>query len=293
MNIFTRLYKYQAKRFPIKFLFFTTAASVLCSAAVYNYETSVLKIIMAFFAVFCFIFHVRVIDELRDFDDDAKNHPDNPIHNGIITIKQLFIADILGLIYIVAVSILFGRFSMIFASALVIFTTIASKDFFMRKFIVGKNVLYHIINSPQMILLQFYIFSILFGKVTFSKIEWFTVIFVYMNIFVLEVVRKIKIPEEESPVSDTYSKSFGFKKSLVINYLLAFVSFMSYFFLILYLDIEKELLFLILSLPVMLFLTFSTFKHIKSKTRKTQNILLLSVMIMYVGLNLLICLSVI
>lgn len=290
MNIFKGLYIYQKKKFPVKFLFFTTLASVMCSAAVVNYQTSIIKIIAAFFAVMFFLFHIRVIDEIRDFKDDAVNHPENPVHNGTITIRQLFVFDIIGLLITIFISIFYGKGTMIFAGAILIFTTIASKDFFIRNLIVNRNFLYHIINSPQMILLQLYIFTLLTENLIFTKIIWFAVIFVYMNIFVLEVVRKIKLPQDESPVADTFSKSMGFRKSLIVNYVFSIMTFISFYFLISEIDIFKNLTYFLTSIILLIFVSFTTFFHLKKQQKKTEKLLLLSVLTMYVGLNLLVCL---
>jgi len=291
MSLLKSLYLYQQKRFPIKYLFFTTSASVLCSAAVLSYEVSIFSIVAAFFAVMFFLFHVRVIDEFRDFNDDAKNHPDNPIHSGIISLKQLFAVDIVGVVLIIIISVYYGTGTMIFAAALIVFTTLASKDFFLRKIILKYNTLYHIINSPQMILLQMYIFALLTGSVISSKIVWLLILFVYLNIFVLEVVRKIKISTEEPISTDTYSKSMGFKKSLIFNYILSFLSIASYIWIIVEQQTNNSLIYIVLSIPVLIFLSVATLKHIKIATKKTEKFLLLSVMIMYVSLNLLICLN--
>jgi hypothetical protein len=293
MNIIKKIFIYQSKRFPVKYLFFTTSASVICSSAVINYETSILKIIAVFFAIMFFLFHVRVIDEFRDFKEDAVNHPDNPVHNGIISLKQLLMFDIIGLLYIILVSVFYGKGTIIFAGLLVVFTTIASQDFFIRKFIIKKNILYHVINSPQMVLLQLYIFSLLTGEMIFTKIMWLTAFFAWMNVFVLEVVRKIKIVEEESPVADTYSKSLGFSKALVFNLILSIVTCISYMLIIIELEIQNKIIYILLSLPIIIYLVFTTIKHLKSKTKKTEKMLLLSVMLMYVGLNIFICISVI
>ena len=97
MNLLKRFIKYQDIRFPIKILGFTTLASVLSSAAILNYDVNLWQILSAYFAILFFMFHIRVIDESRDFANDSINHSDHPIHQGLISLKQLFIFDIVGL----------------------------------------------------------------------------------------------------------------------------------------------------------------------------------------------------
>jgi 4-hydroxybenzoate polyprenyltransferase len=288
MNLFKRFIKYQDNRFPIKILGFTTLASILSSAAILNYEVTIWQILSVFFAILFLMFHIRVIDESRDFANDLNNHTDHPIHTGIISLKQLFFIDIVGIIIALILSVLNDLNTLIILALFFVITSIAWKDFFLKKYFSGKNILYHLVNSPQMILLQLYIFTLYTGHLEYSSSMWILVLFIYINIFILEVVRKIKISKEESKVNDTYSSSIGFRKSLLFLFSLSMSSFIVYSWLMRLLNIsDLKILFSIL--PLFVLLTIAIILHLNKKSKISEKILLLSTILQYVGLNTFIC----
>jgi len=288
MNLFKRFIKYQSIRFPLKILGFTTLASVFSSAAIINYNVSLMQIILAFLAIMLFMYHIRVVDESRDFIDDKTYHSDLPIHSGLITLKELFAIDIVGILIILGISIYSGLNVIVITIVFFLFTTLAWKDFFLRRFFKGKNVLYHIVNSPQMIILQLFIFTLYTGNMKYSVSMWILVLFMYINIFVLEVVRKIKINTEESKVKDTYSASIGFRKSILFLYLLSIFSFGIYSCLMFSLKTSLQQI-LISTLPLFALITISAIFHFNKKSKSSEKLLLLSTVLQYVGLNTFIC----
>lgn len=288
MNLLKRFIKYQDIRFPIKILGFTTLASVLSSAAILNYDVNIWQILSAYFAILFFMFHIRVIDESRDFANDSINHSDHPIHKGLISLKQLFILDIVGITIALILSVINGINALIIISMFFVFTSLAWKDFFLKKYFKGKNILYHLVNSPQMILLQLYIFTLYTGSLEYSTSMWMLVLFIYINIFILEVVRKIKISKEESKVNDTYSSSIGYRKSLLFLYSLSISSFIVYLWLMHILDLSNVKIILSI-LPLLIILTIAIVLHLKKKSKFSEKILLLSTVLQYVGLNAFIC----
>jgi 4-hydroxybenzoate polyprenyltransferase len=289
MSLYKAFIKYQANRFPLKILGFTTLASVLSSAAILNYEVNIWLILAAYFAILFLMFHIRVVDESRDFTTDSINRKDHPIHTGIIGLKQLIIIDIIGIVIVITLSILNGINALIILGLFLLFTAVAWKNFFLGEYFKGKNILYHLVNSPQMIILQLYIFTLYTGNVKYSSVMWMLVLFIYLNIFILEVVRKIKISKEDSKVKDTYSSSIGYRKSILFLYFLSISSFIVYFLLMNFLDTSTVKI-LISILPLFLLLTFSILFHLKRKSKLSEKILLLSTVLQYVGLNAFICL---
>lgn len=289
MNTIKAFLSYQSVRFPLRILIFTTAATVLCSAAVLNYQVRAGQVLMAFFAAMFFLFHIRLLDEVRDFADDSVRTPDSPVHSGIISLKQLFYIDFAGLIIFTGISILNGLASVILAISLFLFTSLAWKDFFIRKYIIKRKVIYHLINSPQMILLQLFIFTIFTHSLHFTHIIWLATVFVYVNIFVLELIRKIRVDKEAQ--IDTYNAYLGFNRSVIITYIFAIISFLLYFFIINSIS-GSLILFFLLSSPIWILLTIAFIFYLVRKNTKWQSLFLLSVLVKYIGLNVLICLSV-
>lgn len=288
MNLFLRFIKYQSIRFPLKILGFTTLASVLSSAAIMNYQVSLWQILVAYAAIILLMFHIRVNDESRDFKDDKTYHPELPIHSGLISLKQLYWIDFTGIAIVIAISFIYGLNLFYLTLIFFAFTTLAWKDFFIRNYFKGKNVLYHIVNSPQMIILQLYIFTIFTGKLEYTTEMWILVLFMYINVFILEIVRKIKIDSEESNTNDTYSSTLGYKRAILFLYLLCLVSMGIYFWLML--TLNTNLIRIAISvIPFLLLISLSVIIHINRKSQGSEKILLLSTILQYVGLNTFIC----
>lgn len=292
MNVISKLYKYQKERFPLQILIFTTISSVLASNAVTGNSASIIDIILVFFASLFFIFHIRVIDESRDAEYDKKFYPDRPVQMGFISLKELFIADIVGLIFIATVAILYGKVSTILALVMFLFTLFAWKDFFIQKFFLDKPLLYHLINSPQMLLLQFFIFAVFVESFQITKAMWLLAGLIYLNIFILEVIRKINRPNASGDAGDVYSKSLGFNGAMIFTMILAIIS--AVLFVLLNNEMKTEnITHLIVGFAIIALFVFSILAHIIKKSKTTEKIMLLGGVILYVGLNIVVYLSVI
>ena len=288
MNIIKSLYLFQKERFPLQILLFTTLSSVLASVAVIDNSVNPFQIVSAFVITMLFLFHIRVIDESRDFKNDATLHPDRPVQRGDIALKQLFIVSIVGLTLSLALAWYFGFPSLLLALLFIAFTTLAWRDFFIPSLFTNRLVIYHLINSPQMILIQWFIFAIYTGsfRITFPMLMYMALI--YINIFILEMVRKIKAPEKDTP--DTYSANLGIKKTVFFLSVLTIISYVLYFVIIKYNQsqiplylILGALITLVLIVPIILFL-----QHPKIKLQKLCE---LGAVILYLFMNIFIFLT--
>jgi len=278
---------YQKERFPLAVLVFTTMAVLLSSAAILYYEVTLIQIVLVYLATLAYLFNIRVMDEGRDFKHDNEYHKSRPIQQGIISIEELKKINILGLIIFIAVATVYGLSSVIIAVIILSYTFIASKDFFLGDKIRKKFFFYNAINMIQMVLLQLFIYAVFTRSLDVNYAMWLHLFFVIFNSIIMEVVRKIKIKSEESAGYDTYSSRIGFNRSLVMYFVLVVCNYLLFLWL-LYSLTHKIASYLIISLPIVLFLVISIVVHYKKKIKITENILLLSTIISYVGLNLII-----
>lgn len=287
MSFLHRFYKYQDERFPVKVLFFTTWAVVLSSAAILGYHTSFFQMLMAFLACLFFLYHIRVIDEHRDYGHDKAYHPDRPVQRGLVHLRELLLVDILGLAVFVFTCIWFGVPSQVYGAALIVFSFFAWKDFFGGSWLKQKFYLYNAVNMFQMILLQLLIYAILTLNFKVNSVMWIHLLFVIWNTLIMEVVRKIKTAETESSGKDTYSYHMGFKQSLRVFYLFSLANYFTFNWMLFALQPQLNFYYLWAFLLFAL-LTFSVIWHWKKQTEKTEGLLFLSTILNYVGLNLLI-----
>ncbi|MBN1119039.1 MAG: UbiA family prenyltransferase [Bacteroidales bacterium] len=262
----------------------------MSSAAVLNYKISILQGVLAFVSVMLFLFHIRVLDESRDFKSDALNTPDSPVHNGTISLRQLLFVDFFGIVLLVGVSAYIGKYAIAVLTAIFIFTAFAWKDFFLKKSIRKSKVLYHIINSPQMLLLHLFIFVAFTGNFYLDTKMWLLMAFAYSNIFVLEVSRKISTDQERPDFKDTYNAKMGLKASVLLTYLLSLISIA--FALLINLNQEVRLLYyLFLYFLLVSMVSYSCFSFVKSGGLIGGKRFILSSVLLYLALNILICIA--
>ena len=94
MTLIQRLWIYQAERFPlaktVPLLTCFSAASITLSAVLSGRPLpSLSAYIIGFLLVFILFFQLRVADEVKDGEDDAKYRPERPIPRGLVTLRLI------------------------------------------------------------------------------------------------------------------------------------------------------------------------------------------------------------
>lgn len=288
MNILAKLYIFQKQRFPLRILLFTTLSSILSSAAVSPVEPSYLLMLMAFFSTLFFLFHIRVIDESRDMELDSTLHPERPVQSGIISMRELFFSSFIGIVACIAVALFAGFPAMVITFSILVFTTLAWRDFFAKSFFARKPVLYHLINSPQMVLIQWNIYAIYTGSFRVTWLMLLQLLLVYNSIFILEVVRKVKASDTDTP--DTYSADMGTRKSLGFVTLMIVVGFGIYMLLLNGLN-ALYFQYIFAGVGVSILLIAFMFYHSKMQSVFTERLMVVGAVLYYVSMNLFIYLS--
>jgi 4-hydroxybenzoate polyprenyltransferase len=285
MNIIKRLYIFQKERFPLRILIFTTLSSVLASAAIVDNEINVLQIIIAFFVVMLLLFHIRAIDESRDFKLDSNLHPTRPVQRGIVSVKQILTISITGICISLFLAYISNLPSFIITVGFVLFTFFAWKDFFVPVVFQNKPVLYHIINSPQMLLIQWLIYTVLSGSFRLNLPKVLFMLLVYNNIFLLEITRKVKVPDLDT--KDTYSAHLGLLKTCIMQFILVLAGFVIFGFILQEMDINNILFYCLGGFVSII--TLFTFWKFKNKPKvKIQKASELFAVLFYILINILI-----
>ncbi|MDP2708534.1 MAG: hypothetical protein Q8O93_00565 [bacterium] len=262
-------------------------AVLLSSAAILYYRATLIQMAIVFLATLAYLFHIRVMDEERDFKHDSKHHKCRPIQQGVILIDELKKINIFGLIIFIAAALVYGKSSILIATIALSYTFLASRDFFLGEKIRRKFFIYNAINMIQMVLLQLFIYAAFTRSLEVNQAMWLHLFFVIVNSIIMEVVRKIKIKSEESTGQDTYSGRIGFSKSLIMYLLLVIFDYLIFIWLLYSLTHAIRIYFLI-SLPIIIFSVISIAVHYRIRMKKSENALLLSAVVFYVVLNLII-----
>jgi 4-hydroxybenzoate polyprenyltransferase len=281
MTLYHRLKKYQYERYPLRFLTFTTLSSVLASAAVTNNAESFPEIVLLLVASLLMLFHIRVIDEIRDTAFDNKNYPDRALQSGVIKTKELVIIDIAGMTMVFVLAIAYGYQAILWVLTFTVFTLFARYDFFIPKLFHQRPILYHLVNAPQIIFLQLFMYAVFTQCMDISIAMWLQLALAFVNIFILEVIRKIK-PVEKDP--NLYSAVLGFGKAHLFVMAMLFLSFALFIFTLIEITTNPLTAVLAAGFFVLLF-CFSIIKNMLRPSEGSEKMMLLSGVLFYIGLH--------
>jgi len=290
-NFFKRFCEFQKERFQIEILIFTTTAVVLSSVAVslpegkfiFNFLT---EIFVSIVTLLLFMFHIRVLDEYKDYDFDSKYHKERPIQRGLITLKELLIIDIIGLLIIFSLNIFFPQRAFIFLLIAFGYTLIAGKEFFMKNWIRKRFFLYNFLNLLQLLFLQFYLYSLINPNFSFKNlILIFHFIFVLFNVGIIEFARKLKAKSEETDAKDTYSSRLGIKNAALVYTLICFTVYGLFIYMLL--SLGFSLIIFVISLTFLNLVILSTLVYISNKNKKSSFLLQIFAALFYISMHLL------
>ncbi len=267
-----RFYIYQKERFPILahgllisiFTFSAISYSRICRGA--EGFIAIEAYFVAAFTTITLFYLLRVSDEHKDAQDDAQFRKHLPVPRGLISLKELRITAVVVFTIQLVVNILYYPKALLLYSAVVLFLFLMTKEFFVSAWMKKKPVVYALSHMFIIPLVDIYA----------SGMDWlregahaplgllFFFIVSYLNGLVLEVGRKIKIPEKDE--HNTYSTLYGMNKATIIWLCILFVDLVCSITASVYAGLGTIaivvliVLFLLSSIPAWLFLKKKTEK---------------------------------
>jgi 4-hydroxybenzoate polyprenyltransferase len=281
MKLVKSFFKYQQERFPVLFLGLVSLSGVVGTSAVLGNHNWI-TVIFGTLVTITFLFHVRVIDEIRDFEHDTEFHPDRPIQKKLISIKELKILRAISLVIFFGISIIFSLETFVFAGYLFLYSSLAGRDFFCSKKIKKYFFLYNLLNMIQLIGLQLVVYTMFKWNHSFSPIILAHITIVFLLSALLEIVRKIKLKENETLGKDTYSSRLGYGGSIIlfaINFILIILPLLYILFLV------GKIPSIIIPLFVCFLGLYGSLMHFVKKTKLTENIINLLSFVYYLTIN--------
>lgn len=267
-----RFYIYQKERFPIVahgllisiFTFSAISYSRICRG-----EEGFIDIgayLVAAFTTITLFYLLRVSDEHKDAEDDAKYRKHLPVPRGLISLKELRITALIVFAAQLILNALYFPKALLLYSVVILFLFLMTKEFFVSDWMKKKPVVYAL--SHMFIIPLVDIFA--------SGMDWmregahaplgllFFFIVSYLNGLVLEVGRKIKIPKKDE--HNTYSTLYGMNKATIIWLSILFIDLLCSIAASVYAGLGNiaiivlVFLFLLSSIPAWLFLKQKTEK---------------------------------
>jgi UbiA prenyltransferase family len=229
---YKRFLTYQKERFPFlahgimitAFTFSAVSYSRICRKQEGFIDLS--DFLIGVFATITLFFLVRIFDEFKDKEDDAKYRKYLPVPRGLISLKELkIIGWIVGLTQLTVIAIF--QLEMLYLYAIVLaYLVLMGVEFFVPKWLKSKQIIY--ITSHMVIIPLIDIYSsgldwLLGDASPHWGLAWFFAVS-YMNGLVLEFGRKIRAPEGEEEGVISYTGLYGTKGGTVAWIVLMFVT---------------------------------------------------------------------
>lgn len=167
--------------------------------------------LIGIFATITLFFLVRIFDEFKDKEDDAKYRTYLPVPRGLISLKELkVIGWVVGLAQITVITVF--QLEMLYLYIIVLaYLLLMGLEFFVPEWLKKRQMIY--ITSHMVIIPLIDIYSsgldwLLDGAEPHWGLAWFFAVS-YMNGLVLEFGRKIRTPDTEEEGVISYTGMYG------------------------------------------------------------------------------------
>lgn len=223
-----RWWTYQRERFPLLAhgpVIVAFAFSAICYSSVLRGRIALPPPASAFVAIgsaFLFFLQLRLADEFKDFEEDAKFRPYRPVPRGLVKLRELGWVWAASCAVQLALAVWLRPALVILLTATWLYLLLMSKEFFVKDWLKRRPFTYMWSHMLIMPLIDFYTTACdwLAAQVPLpAGLQWFLLVS-FFNGMVVEIGRKIRSPEDEERGVETYSSLWG-RRGAVLAWLTA------------------------------------------------------------------------
>jgi 4-hydroxybenzoate polyprenyltransferase len=156
-------------------------------------------------------FHMRVIDEHKDYEQDRIVHPKRVLSRGLVTLAQLRRIGLAVIFIELAFSYLFGFPAFLMCLVLLVFSWLIYKEFY-----IGEALKRHLLANAFLHLIIMPIYSLFVFALATDEFPWSApmpmLLYAWVSYgvgFAYEIARKTRAPVDERPGLITYSSAMG------------------------------------------------------------------------------------
>jgi 4-hydroxybenzoate polyprenyltransferase len=209
---------YQRERFPLLAhapLVAAFSASAVCYSRLVRGEPGLppgRPLLVAFATALLFFLQLRISDEYKDYEDDARFRPYRPVPRGLVSLRELgWIGFGAGLVQLALA--LWLNASLVWLLILAwCYLALMSREFFVPEWLKARPSVYlasHMVIIPLIDLYATACDWLVAGRIRPpAGLYWFLIVS-YFNGIVVELGRKIRAPQDEEPGVETYSAVWG------------------------------------------------------------------------------------
>ncbi|HEX2780318.1 MAG TPA: UbiA family prenyltransferase [Gemmatimonadaceae bacterium] len=218
-----RWWTYQRERFPLVAhlpLIAAFSGAAVCFSAMLRGPSSVVaprSLAVAFGSAVLFFFQLRVADEVKDAEDDARYRPYRPVPRGLVTLRELSVLGVIG--GAIQLGLALWLTPRLVPLLLLVwgYMALMTREFFAREWLRRRPVVVILTHMPVMPLIDLYASAcdwLPAGAPMAGGLRWF-LIASFFNGVVVEVGRKIRAPEREEHGVETYTALWGARRAVL------------------------------------------------------------------------------
>ena len=235
-NSLSRWWIYQRERFPLLAHGPLVAAFSFSAVAYSSLLRGVAALpdpfawMVAFLTSLAFFMQLRIADEFKDFDDDLRYRPYRPVPRGLVSLRELGVIGVaLALVQLLLAFWLHTSLLLMLAITW-LYLALMSHEFFVSDWLKARPVTYMWSHMLIMPLIDLYASACDWMVAGHHQLRlgllWFLLVS-FFNGMVIEIGRKIRVPEDEEHGVETYSVLWGCRKAVKVWLLVLLVTAIS------------------------------------------------------------------
>jgi 4-hydroxybenzoate polyprenyltransferase len=178
---------------------------------------------VAFVSSFLSFLQLRIADEFKDFEEDSKYRPYRPVPRGLVSLRDLKRLWIACIALQLALCLWLSPRILWLLIATWVYLALMTKEFFARRWLKARPVVYMVSHMAIMPLVDFYATACDWATAGRSRppagLLWFLIVS-FFNGMVVEIGRKIRSPRDEEPGVETYSFLWGARSAVLVWFVL-------------------------------------------------------------------------
>ncbi len=212
-----RWWTYQKERFPLAahgVLIAAFSYSAVCFSALLRGSDNLpgwRSALVAFVTCLLLFLQLRIADEFKDFEEDSRWRPYRAVPRGLVTLRQLGTLFLMTAAVQAALALWLDVRLLILLMVTWIYLALMTREFFAREWLKSRPVVYMTSHMAIMPLIDLYATSadwLPAQNTPPAGLPWF-LFASYFNGLVIEIGRKIRVPEDEEEGVETYSALWG------------------------------------------------------------------------------------
>ena len=209
---------YQRERFPLAGhgpLVAAFSASAVCFSSLVRGDVSWPRadaLAVAFLTSLLFFLQLRIADEFKDFEEDARYRPYRAVPRGLVTLRELALVGVAAAIVQLGLALWLEPSIAVLLVLAWIYLALMTREFFGARWLKAHPLVYMASHMLILPLVDLYATAcdwwLTGARRPPDGLYWFLVVS-YLNGIVIEIGRKTRAPADEETGVDTYSALWG------------------------------------------------------------------------------------